>query len=147
MGNLDFDVDAVDPIGEREIVEPGRYLAEIRNSEVKANSKGTGTVLKLEFELIDSGARVFTSLNIDHESEKAQKIGRGQLSSLCRALGKVGIVSDSTMLHDRPLMINVKLEETEAYGKQNRITGFYPAEFGKPKAATTESEDEDDVPF
>lgn len=133
MGNLQFDVDEHEPKNMNfEPLPKGRYLAMISSTEVKPTSNGAGMLLKLEFDILESGfegRKVFDQLNIKNPSEKAEQIGRGMLSALCRALGKLGIVDDSTELHDLPLIISVKIEPASAgYQAKNKITGFYPAE-------------------
>lgn len=165
MGNLQFDVDEHEPKNMNfEPLPKGRYLAMISSTEVKPTSNGAGMLLKLEFDILESGfegRKVFDQLNIKNPSEKAEQIGRGMLSALCRALGKLGIVDDSTELHDLPLIISVKVEPaSEGYEAKNKVNGFYPADLkpavaSKKKAApaakkkaleVVEAEEEDDTP-
>ena len=174
MGNLQFDVDEYEPKNMNfDPLPKGRYLAMISSTEVKPTSNGAGMLLKLEFDILEpgfEGRKVFDHLNIKNPSEKAEQIGRGMLSALCRALGKLGIVDDSTELHDLPLIISVKVEPASGeYEAKNKVNGFYPAETSdlkkkkaanitppvknkavpaaRKKAIEVAEADDDDIPF
>ena len=169
MGNLNFQTDSVAPSNlDFEPLPNGRYRAMISASEVKATSDGTGMRLVLEMSILESGfegRKVFGGLNIRNKSSKAQDIGLGMLSSLCQALGKVGIVDDSSELHDKPFILGVKVKPASGeYAAGNEVTGFWaitggartPTAGAAPKATnkapTTPAAEQtsfadDDIPF
>lgn len=134
----------------------GRYLAQMVDSEVKATSRGDGMILKATFEILEPGfedRKVFTNFNIQNPNEKAEQIGRGMLSSLCKACGKTGLVEDSEDLHEIPVVIRVKVEPAQGeYGPKNVVTGFYEKE-GKikekkaAKKVSAEDDEDTDIPF
>lgn len=139
MGNLgNFNSAEIEPNNMNyDPLPAGKYLARVTESEVVTTSKG-GEMLKLTFTVDEKGyesRRVWTNLNIVNDSEKAQQIALGMLSALCRAVGKVGVVSDSSMLHEKPLLISVGIEPgtTQYPEPRNKVTGFYPAkDFADP---------------
>lgn len=113
-----------------ELLPKGKYLAMITFSEIKPNSKRTGDLLKLTFEIIDGagkGRKVFESINVRHENKVAEKIGTEQLNALCLATNILHL-QDSDQLHNIPLTIDVVIEPgRDGYDDQNRVKGFYAA--------------------
>jgi hypothetical protein len=114
-----------------ELLPKGRYLAMITYSEIKPNSKRTGDLLKLTFEIIDGpgkGRKVFESINVRHENKTAEKIGTEQLNMLCMATGQLHL-QDSDQLHNIPVAIDVVIEAgRDGYDDQNRIKGYHAAD-------------------
>lgn len=134
MGNLgNFNSAEVEPQSMNfDPLPAGKYLCHVSESEVKETSKG-GEMLKLTFEVDEAaweGRKIWTNLNIVNDNPKAQQIALGMLSALCRAVGKVGLVSDSAQLHDKLVIVSVGIEAgtVEYPNPKNRVTGFYPAE-------------------
>ena len=128
MGNINHNVEEHEQESSFEVLPKGIYEALITASEVKNTKAGTGKYLQVEFTIFEeeyAGRKVFCNLNISNESEKAQKIGLGQLSALCKACGKTGIVDDSSELHDLPVMIKVDVGEYLDRPK-NEVKGFAP---------------------
>lgn len=144
MGNLELDVSTIEPNSfDNSPLTPGRYRAKVIESTVMEAKSGKGTLLKLTHEITgpsSQGRRLWTNLNLTHESEKAQQIGRGQISSLCRACGKLGWVDDSTELHEIEHEIAVKTQEAkDGYEARSVITAFYPIQ--KAASATEDIAD------
>lgn len=141
MGNLSDVIEnrdvAPQNYGDFEPLPPGKYRAHIINSEVKTTAKG-GLMLKCEWLIMDSGyegRKVWNQFNIVNDSEKAQVIGRGQLSSLARACGKVGIPEDSTELHEIQHIIKVGIESSLGYPDKNVIKGYFTLDGHAPEKA------------
>ena len=128
MGNLDINIDDIQPTSSFELIPDGKYLAEVIASEVVPTKKGNGRILKLTFSILQGdymGRKVFQNLNIENPSETAQAIALGQLSGLCRAVGKSGIVADSMELHEIPLYIDVRTEPAQGeYSAKNKVTNY-----------------------
>lgn len=132
MGNLNINIDEVAPVSmDFTPIPAGKYEAWLVEADVKTTKAGTGQYLKLQFEVLDgeyAKRKVFMNLTVKNPSAKAQEIGLGQLSALCKALGKTGIVDDSSELLSIPVIISVAVEDNMSYdGKpQNVIKGFFP---------------------
>ena len=126
IGQNGFDATHVDPTVDFENVPAGRYNAEITDSDMRDNNKGTGEYLWLEFTILDgpyAGRKLWTQLNLVNPSTQAVEIAQRELSAICHATGKLR-VQDSIELHNIPLEVNVKVKNNPEYGPQNIIRGY-----------------------
>ena len=126
IGANGFDATNVDPSVDFEHIPAGRYNAEITDSDMLDNSRGTGEYLKLEFTILDgpcAGRKLWAQLNLNNPSTQAVEIAQRELSAICHAVGKLR-VQDSVQLHNIPLEINVKVKTSPEYGPQNIVRGF-----------------------
>ena len=127
MANLGGTFDAsehdTDAQGSYEDLPNGDYALEIEASEVKDNSKGNGTLLKITAVVLEpeqyAGRKYFDNFNLQHANPTAQEIGRRQFAQLCRAIGE-GSVDDSEELHFKRYVVKIGM------GKPSR-DGQYPA--------------------
>lgn len=156
MGNLDcIENKDVEPMQGYELLPKGEYRAEIANSEVVPTVRGDGLICKVKILITQEpyqGRWVFHNFNVKNPSEKAQQIGRGQLSALNAACtGKPGIPNDSTDLHELPFLARIDIEPANGeYAAKNKVIGFYPLNKGRVSAlqATAQTKVEDDnIPF
>jgi len=128
MANLNgFNANEVEPTADFEPIPAGKYLAAITESEMKATKKGDGSYLQLEFTVLEGdykGRKVWDRLCINHPSDLTQKIARGNLSAICRAIG-VMQPRDSVELHNIPLLITVKVKKRADNNElTNEIKGY-----------------------
>ena len=128
MANLgNFNANEVEPNTAFEPLPAGKYLAAITDSEMKTTKKGDGSYLQLEFTVLEGnckGRKVWDRLCINHPTAITQKIARGNLSAICRAIG-VMQPKDSAELHNLPLVINVKCKKREDNDElANEIKGY-----------------------
>ena len=128
MANIgNFNANEVEPTVAFEPLPVGKYLAAITASEVKATKKGDGNYLELEFTVLEGpckGRKVWDRLCINHPKDVTQKIARGNLSAICRAVG-VMQPKDSVELHNLPLVITVKCKRREDNNELgNEIKGY-----------------------
>ena len=77
-------------------------------------------------------------MNLDNPSDTAVRIGRGELSAVCRAVG-VMEPNDSSELHDRPLIVKVGRRISKYDGDvENVIKGYEKAgSQGQPPQAAS----------
>ncbi len=143
MANLNgFNANDVEPTTAYEPLPAGKYLAAITESEMKATKKGDGSYLQMEFTILDGdckGRKVWDRLCINHPNDLTQKIARGSLSAICRAVG-VMEPRDSVELHNIPLVISVKCKKRQDTGEiTNEVKGYEAkaAAAGRPQQAPT----------
>jgi len=134
MANLGYTFDAtqVEPNAPRELLPPGKYVAQIVKSEMKPTNSG-GEMLEIELDIIEGefqNRKLWDRLNLVNTNPKAQEIALRTLSAICHATGKLA-VQDSEELHFKPLMVTVKVqpERTDpksgrTYAPSNVISGY-----------------------
>lgn len=118
LGNLDHDVEINNNTGGGggvTILPDDDYELEIIESDVKANTKGTGQNLDAKIQVASGphkGVWFFGGVtSIQHQSAQAQAIGQGQLKALCAAIGQpFDELTDSEQLHFRPFWGSVRSE-------------------------------------
>jgi len=127
-----FNAANVEPAAVRGAIPAGKYKCVITASEEKPTRSMTGSMLKLSMQVIEGpqqGSYVFDQLNVNNPSATAQEIAERQLSAICRAVG-VYTPQDSSDLHNKPLIVTVRVETTEQYGTQNKVSGYESCEKG-----------------
>lgn len=126
MAQLDFDASSVQPLDVYEAIPAGEYEAVITDSEMKANKSNTGMFLELKTEIISgdyTGRKLTARLNLKNPSIKAVEMAKRELSSICHAVGVLQ-PRDSAELHNRPLIIKVKLVKRDDGTNSNEIGGW-----------------------
>lgn len=91
------------------LIPSGRYRAVIVDSITRRARSGDGRFLQLAFQ-IDSGEHrdrvIWARLHLDSRSRTTVRIAEAELAAICRAVGRE-VISNSSELHDTPLMIEV----------------------------------------
>lgn len=133
-----FDATTVEPNKPFEILPPGRYVAQIVASEMRATKDGQGQYLWLELDVLEGeyvGRKLFDRLNLVNNNPTTVEIAQRTLSAICHAVGKLQ-VQDSEELHSIPLVADVKVQpsKNEGYGPSNTLR-YLPLEPAKPQAA------------
>lgn len=121
-----FDAMAAENQSQNSILPAGDYEVIAIASEVKQTKDGTGRFLNYQFQVVNGeyqNRRLFCRFNLWLQSEKAVAIARGQYSEFCRAAG-VLTPQNSEDLHNKPLVIRVKVRADTGYGEQNEVTKF-----------------------
>lgn len=123
MAILNFDTrTAPPPRDDFEIVPAGEYPAIISDSVVKDTKSGTGKYLELTETILDGpnkGRKVWVRLNLWNNSQKAVEIAQRDMSAICAAVGFVGELKDSALLHNKPHIIRVDVELADASKNRN----------------------------
>lgn len=122
---LDFSNDKVQESGFA-VLPNGNYDVAITKAEIK-DTKSGGKMINLCFKVFAgeyTNRTVFASLNIVNSSEKAQQIGRGQFKKILEILEMPQKLSNIEDLLGRMLTITVKVEKSEQWGEQNRVTSY-----------------------
>lgn len=136
-----------DSQGEFENLPNGIYELEIEASEVKENSKGNGTLLKITATVLRpdelSGRKYFDNFNIEHANPKVQEIAQKDFAKLCRAIG-VGEVDDSEELHFKSYIVKMGLGKPSKDGQypaRNEVKKYYyPDEGDMPEPAIDDNQ-------
>lgn len=106
---------------------PGQYIAAVIKSEVKRNSKDTGSYLKLQFQIKEGeykGRMLFSTLNLDHPSADAVAMARKEWNSVKAAAGLVHC-EESEEVHGIEMELTVvKKAATANYAAGNEIKGY-----------------------
>lgn len=127
-----FNAGEIDPAKPRTTLPAGKYKCVITGSGEQPTKAMTGTMLKLQLQVIEGpyqGQMVFDQLNINNPSKTAMEIAQRTLSAICRATG-VMMPQDSSDLHNKPLLVTVRVESSQQYGDQNKVAGYEPCEKG-----------------
>ncbi len=142
--NQQFDASAVEPATPFELLPPGKYVAQIVQSEMRATKAGNGQYLWLELDVVEGpyqGRKVWDNLNLVNASQQTMEIAQRTLSAICHAVGQLQ-VTDSEQLHFRPMQVTLavevdsrdRLKPVEEQRRQNKVKG-YAASAGMPPAA------------
>lgn len=125
--------------GSYDPIPDGEYTLKALEAEEKDTSAGTGTYIKVKFEVVKgefAGRWIWQNFNINNPSEKAQRIGRQQMVAWATACGKPD-ADDTDKLLDKPFSAAVSIEKgTGGYSDSNRIKAFlFNQEAAPAKAA------------
>jgi len=119
-----FDASRIEPSTAYEVLPPGKYLAQIVNSEMRPTRDGMGQYLYLEIDILEgqyAGRKLFDRLNLSNPNPSAVEIAQRTLSSICRAVGRLQ-VNNSEQLHLVPFVADVKVRPPRGeYGESNSI--------------------------
>jgi len=109
----EFDSSQFDPMGDYDLLKPGKYPVEIEEASVQPTKAGNGHYIKLKLRVIDgeySNRVLFDNLNIDNPSQQAVEIAKRTLSAICGALN-IGKIKDSAQLVGGKLLAHVKVKD------------------------------------
>lgn len=137
MAQIAFDASSVEPAAPLEPLPPGKYVAQIVQSEMQPTKLGDGQKLQLELSILEGpyrGRKLWDWLNLVNRSQQSVEIAQRQLSAICHAVGQIQ-VSDSEQLHFRPMLVSVNVEydsrderlPVEQRRRQNKIKGYSAA--------------------
>lgn len=119
------------------LVAEGPQEGVIVETDIKPNRNNNGQNFKLVFEITEGefkGRRLYDSIVVEHkESERAVEIGKEKLASICKAV-EVPKPSDSTELHNKPLIAVVKHKTSTWEGNErtNADISYYKAAEATP---------------
>jgi hypothetical protein len=146
MGSIGFSFNAedVDPTQrEYALLPEGVYRVEVEEADTVSTKAGDGLMLKLTYRVIEGdreGAKVWSNLNVQNKSAKAQEIGQRDYSALCRAIGVMAPQEHEELLY-KPITVKVGIEPgKDGYKDRNKITRiFYPGDgsSAEPPAMST----------
>lgn len=125
-GNLaGYNAEDYEPAGEFTPVPEGWYTAMFTASEFKNTKRGDGQYLELTISVLDKpyeGRTVFARLNLDNPNDQAVQIAKGELSAICRAVGKM-TPDDASELHNIPFKVKLGIKPYEGK-KYNEVLAY-----------------------
>lgn len=146
MAKLDFNADDYEPLAPLGVIPAGNYVAIATSSEFRDTKSGDARYLQIEWKIVEgqySQRRLWCRLNLDNPNQAAVDIAQRELSSICRAAGKVRI-KDSAELHGIPLTLVVTTSKRADNGElANEIKGYKsdgPAAAPKKAASSKDPE-------
>jgi hypothetical protein len=125
-----FDVDNEEG-SKFDLLPKGTYKAEIMGAAVKVAKSGRGQYVSITWQIVEGEferRNVFQNVTIQHDSEKAQRFGRGMFKDIASACGISGQLTDLSVLCFRPCAIKVGIEEdkTGEYDDKNKVVRVLP---------------------
>lgn len=120
-----FDATTIAPREAMDVLPDGDYQVIIDASEWKQTKAGTGAYLELTLHVTDGpakGRKLWDRLNLSNPNQTAVDIAQQTLSAICHAVGVLR-VSDSTQLHNLPMLAKVKVKQGET-GPMNEVKGY-----------------------
>lgn len=131
--------DLPDTGGSSVLIPEGSYQAVILNSELKSNSKNTGSFLALTIVITQgqyANTELIERLNIIHSKEDTRQIAYKTLARISESLGMATTPQDSSELHNKPLVIEIKNKKSNDWvnDKGETVEGREQSEIKKYKA-------------
>lgn len=100
------------------LIPDGQYKAIIVQSELKPTKDNTGQFLALKLVITEgqyANTEFIERLNIINKNDKAVEIAYKTLARISEAVGMTQTPSDSSQLHNKPLLIDVKTVKGTTY--------------------------------
>lgn len=119
----------------------GIYQAVVTSSELCENSKQTGWLCKLTWQIVEgqyTNRLIFSQHNVQHNNTEAERIGRRELQDFADVMG-IGVLNDSDQLLGNPINVKVDIETGNGkYQDKNIIAGvaLNAESLGKPQPGT-----------
>ena len=144
-----FNAEQVDPMGDFSPIPAGEYRCSCIKSEWK-NTKSGGRYLEFTWEVLEGEYEkrmLWSRLNLENSSAQAVSIARSELSSICRATGKMK-PRTTEELHGIPIYVKVAVKKREDNGEPtNEVKGYKSVrEVGEKTAAVGDPEGSGDKP-
>lgn len=92
MAQIAFDASGVEPAAPLELLPPGKYVAQIVQSEMQPTKLGDGQMLCLELDILEGphrGRKLWDRLNLVNRSQQTMEIAQRTLSAICHAVGQI----------------------------------------------------------
>lgn len=117
-------------------LDPGNYLAEITMNEARSNENGVKMLVLLWrcVEGENEGGTIFQQIvYINPNSAENERIGKGNIASICDAVGHTGRLEDADVLMNIPCMISVGMSKpNKGYPAMPDVKSVRPANVAPP---------------
>ena len=125
---MNFDATGVKPSSPNDPIPLGWHKMAIVASEMKRTTDGKGRYLQLEHQVLDGdfkGRKAWARLNLENQNAETVRIAQEQLSAICHATGVLKI-TNSSQLHDKPMLVKLSIKQSAGYDPQNEFKGWKP---------------------
>lgn len=140
MASLGESIDVDNIVPERGDFEPlpaGPYMVQVVESDVVETKAGDGLILKLTMEVMDGPSenrKIWANLNFKNRNATAQRIAQEQIKQICDAVGFTGQLTDSEVLHYKPLRVQLTIRKDAEYGDRNEVKRYSALNGNAPPA-------------
>jgi hypothetical protein len=140
MASLGESIDVDNIVPERGDFDPlpaGPYMVQVIESDVVETKAGDGLILKLTLEVMDgpfANRKVWANLNFKNRNATAQRIAQEAIKQICDAVGFGGQLTDSEVLHYKPLRAQITIRKSAEYGDQNDVKRYSALNGNAPPA-------------
>lgn len=137
LKNLNLNVEEESKNAGFDALPAGEYVVVITAAELKTNANNAGEHVSITAQVIEGDFEnrlLFHNFNVQNANPTAEKIGRGELSCLCKALG-ITAPTDTDELKDIPFRVKVAIDRKDP--TRNQMKAFLSAD-----AATTAAVEE-----
>lgn len=122
-----LDLTNTQPISKFSPIPDGEYFFEVDQSEIKKTKNGKGEYLKIRLNCLTKGfegRKMWEQFNINHESEKAQNIGRAQLRAFLDAAGREPKLNEAHELIGIKITAKITTQESAGFDPKNIVTDW-----------------------
>ena len=137
MALVNFNASEITPTDSFDALPAGTYEAVVTESESRPMKSGNGMGFNFTFEIVSGehkGRKVWAWITYEHRtSPDAQRIGREQLSAMCRAVG-ITQLTDTAQLHNLPMLITIAIDRND---QTRNVIKKYSAKNKSAPAATS----------
>lgn len=140
MAQLGESIDVDNIVPERGDFEPlpaGPYMVQVIDSDVVETKAQDGLILKLTLEVMDgpfANRKVWANLNFKNKNPTAQRIAQEAIKQICDAVGYSGQLTDSEVLHYKPLRAQLTIRKDAEYGDRNEVKRYSSLNGNAPPA-------------
>lgn len=130
MVALNIDVDSVPERegGDFDLIPDCEVVAHIIETEHTSKDNGSKQRAVFTWEILDgqyAKRRIWDGQNIVHPSAQTQEIAQRAVKDIAKAVGHVGVVTNSEQLEFKPVLIRVRTEKgTGGYPDKNVVKGY-----------------------
>lgn len=121
------------------------YTVVITEATRKDNKHSNGSHVAVTMQVVDgdfSGRMTWVNFNVKNDNTIVERIGRAELSALCKALG-IEHPQDTSELKDKPFKVKLGFEKSKEKGPdgnllpptKNKAKAYMPADEVAPKQA------------
>ena len=127
MVQVNIDLNAVETMDDFSQMPKGDYPAVIIANEKNENSKGTGSYLKITWQIIEGKYKNRTQwdfLNLWHNSLETVEIATKRLATIAQAVGFTEQLQDVDQLMQQPALISIALDVNRNGDPSNKVTYY-----------------------